>query len=83
MQNQTVTQPEHLFSFRQKHPDCYYIGVVHSFAENSALPTETELVPHCSVGVVPTFNRDCLSFTPAFVLPVDRVSPHRRRTTIE
>lgn len=37
---QTAKQECHLFTFKQTNPNCYYIGVIHSFlADNSTKAT--------------------------------------------
>jgi hypothetical protein len=67
--NQTV-EPQPVFALRQRNPDCYYIGVSHSFPHpNPASDTPS----HSPEKALPSFNRDGLHFTPSFVLSSDRV----------
>lgn len=75
---QTVKQDEPIFSFKQQHPDCYYIGVTHSFATDT--PTSLSQAPNSAL---PAFNQDLNHFTPAFILTIDRVFIDPFRTTID
>lgn len=57
--NQTVRSETHLFSIKQLHLDCHYIGSQHSFLKEAPKALEAvEGEKNIERNVVPVFNRD-------------------------
>ena len=72
--DQTVTKPSHLFSLTPLKTNCYYSQVAVDFTAPVKYLPPTFSLTKPSESIAPIFLKDRKSYTPAFVLPSDKVN---------